>query len=401
MSECMICRGGGKYGGGNGGSIGNLITEMITENKMWVVPNHIGNISVRIFGGGGSGNNTSNWGNIKGNTYSGGGGGWMNNAEFDIMTGNIINIAIGRGGSIGTSGGTTSFGTYLSANGGTAGYYMNGGRGGSGGGFSTANITNDVNRIFAGGDSYQFGAGGIEIEDNQSYFSSGTCFAYGGNAGIWGGGGGACISSTRWADEGKRQAKGGSGGMYGGGGGARIESRALINYLTLIGGTKGTYGGNGGTYAQSINISGSLTNRDYSSLWSYPENGTNTIGNNEVDTLCQGAGLGPTTHGSGGGGFGGNGGNSSGGGGGGYGGDGGRTLGGGGGGYGKGAIGGNSGGGGGGYFAPGGSGRGGGGGGYGSGANGLTSAGYGGGGFGGDSSTTNGGNGICIIQYYQ
>ena len=98
----------------------NLTTEIITSNQVWTVPEHAGNIYVRIFGGGGSGSTefVSGFGGYGG----GGGGGWMNNGEFYIDAGQSIPITIGIGGNGrkgGESGGTTSFGTYLSAAGGT------------------------------------------------------------------------------------------------------------------------------------------------------------------------------------------------------------------------------------------------------------------------------------------
>lgn len=350
MSEAIITRRSRMDSGP-----GTLITNTITSNTTWTVPNHKGDISVRIFGGGGGGDH-----------FMGGGGGWMNNADLTIANGEAVRITIGRGGLANTSaGGTSSFGSYLSANGGTLNSYINrnwyAGSGGSGGGGEY------------GGIGYQFGGGGGIYG--------------GGNGGIWGGGGGC----------GGYEGNAGNGGTYGGGGGGYNK-----------GGRGGTYGGNG---ASGSNSAGYVKTK--------AENGTNTIGNNSVPNNCQGPGTTPGTNWSGGGGFGGRGGGSvyGGGGGGGYGGNGGwgvrtmaNTEGGGGGGYGHGADGGNLLGGGGGYFARGGSGsytqssaRGGGGGSYGRGGNVGESGQFGGGGGGQDPDSDtvgSGGDGICIIQYY-
>ena len=364
----------GYYTGGtiravNAAPPATLKTETFVSTTDWVVPNHTGKISVRIFGAGGGGG-----------SGGGGGGGWMNNGDLTIANGTSVHITIGsRGrGNAGTSsladggtGGPSSFGIWLSANGGRGGRSTGGGDGSSGGGSSSS---------LPGGNGYQFGGGG---GSQQSYSG-------GGNGGMWGGGGGGSIAYNSYA---------GNGGMYGGGGGGG-------NPAFKTSGIGGAFGGNGG-YVYNWN-----TNRA-------AENGTNTMSNSSVPANCRGWGRrGTSGNNPGGGGFGGNGGNSMtnarcGGGGGGYGGNGGNANcysdgsgsgGGGGGGYGKGADGGNGyrgGGGGGGYFARGGHGDsiwggGGGGGSYGNGGNGNAVGTSGGGGGEGK----DGGDGICIVQYY-
>ena len=61
----------------------NLTTEIITSNQIWTVPEHAGNIHVRIFGGGGAGRYSRTMDPDQTAT-AGGGGGWMNNGEFNI-----------------------------------------------------------------------------------------------------------------------------------------------------------------------------------------------------------------------------------------------------------------------------------------------------------------------------
>ena len=400
MSEAIISR----RGWGTGGKP-ELQTKIFYDNENWVVPNSLrGNISVRIFGAGGAGYSTGC-----------GGGGWMNNAEISVNKGESIPITIGRGGSGTRAGGTSSFGEYLSANGGSSGNARTGGSGGSGGGSSNGN----------GGTGYQFGGGGSFDGD-------------GGDGGIWGGGGGAAA----WSDD---SASGGNGGMYGGGAGS------AGSYAPGHGGWYGGGGGGGIRYSHGDYnvISGAYggwnsADNTFSGLAgnggtnSRGENGTNTIGWTNVANLngilITGHGRGGAAYrekdgnyaSGGGGGFGGNGsaaksqtggsgggygghagtcGNKNTGGGGGYGGNGGNASqggGGGGGGYGRGADGGkggsisswSGGGGGGGYFAKGGDF--GGGASYGQGGSRNILPGYGGGGYSGQ----DGGDGICIIQYY-
>ena len=404
MAEAIISR----RGSGSGGFIGSLKTEIITCNSNFLVPPHNGNISVRIFGAGGG---------------YGGGGGWMNNGEFTIAVGSVIPITIGVGGrGERSSGGTSTFGSYLSANGGTGGDGLNGGDGGAGG--------------TPCGIGYQFGGGGC---------SRGTWYKTG-HGGIWGGGGGGCGGDG--GIYGGGGAPGGNGGTYGGGGGGGMYRGSDFRN----GGIGGQYGGNG-----EMLLDFNWSTRIWSSILA--QDGTNTSTWTNVDNVGgvllrgwgKGGGMGiidnrDTFIGAGGGGYGGNGGrilpehsefeynrsisaydgaggggygghganawynrDDRGGGGGGYGGNGGEggyDGGGGGGGYGPGADGGTEEGGGGGYFAPGGSGSGGGGA-YGPGGSSgeyinnnrsLRDGKFGGGAA--QDENARGGDGICIIQYY-
>lgn len=406
MGEAIIV---GRGAGGSSG--GTLKTEIITESTLWSVPKAKDQLfSVRIFGGGGGGSlGHESWGFDYNRIFGCGGcGGHMNNGMLTLIPGEEISITIGRGGNggrnngtydngrhiyeydleTGKNGGTTAFGTYLSATGGVGGH-ASGGPGWA----SNRNISHGG----SGG-----GGGGIQYYKNNTTLNAmmSSSGGYGARGEQFGGGGGSA-----WA---------GDGGKWGGGGGINDP---YSNYTNGRGGTGGKYGGNGGNYQNAAT------------------NGTNTIGNdivpdgvNPLLESClnlQGAGTaGKYTVG--------NTGTTSSsykrGGGGGYGGCGGSFCGGGGG---YGGNGGHYGGGGGGYGADGGNGNvtmpvyyingvqfdsaicaGGGGGGYGkSGKGGDTACdgGYaagGGGGYGRNNlsiktiNAGNGGNGICIIQYY-
>lgn len=199
MSEAIIARKGPSNRSSNGNSFNGsrFITEVIVKNTNWVMPSNVINntISVRIFGAGGGGI-----------VDAGGGGGWMNNGDLILTEGELVPITIG----IGTrrNGGTTSFGTYLSANGGGAANDTHAGSGGSGGG--------SVSIFINGGIGYQFGGGGV-----SDHFIYNNCpsVVRAGNGGIWGGGGG--LASTIYDNNTfcDKTFFAGSGGTYGGGGG--------------------------------------------------------------------------------------------------------------------------------------------------------------------------------------
>ena len=354
MSEAIISR-RGKSSSGLGG---NMVTEIVSSNKLWIVPNHIGNVSVLLFGGGGGGYYSNDPIGFSWYVMSGGGGGWMNNESFNIPTGSVINITIGEGGINGSSGGTTSFGPYISASGGSGGGMSSGGSGSSGGGIQSYNYTSDY---ITGGHGVLFGGGGAYLRIPVLYPDSSRFNVIGGSGGIWGGGGGGYADIER----GGSYSRGGAGGTYGGGGGVFVRTLTVENRNAQFG-RGGTYGGNGGCEVNRI-------------IQNSAQPGTNTMNIESVPENCRGWGHNGRL---GGGGYGGNGGTYGGGG---YGGNGGI----GGGGYGKGA---DSDSGGGGYFSKGWFG-----GGYGDGANNSVSAGFGGGGFG---NNVPGGKGICIIQYY-
>ena len=406
MGEAIMTSARGGIGG-TGGKY-KLQVRIFNSNGTFVVPGNVKNNTFKVmcYGGGGSSDG-----------YCGGGGGYMNIMELNNLPTSVsIPITIGTGGFRntinvdlkGNTGGTTTFGSYVSANGGTGGSWNSygGGSGGSGG----------------GGGAYSLGGGG-----------------YGSNGGIgyqFGGGGAAADGKSRdRSSYGQVSAilysrDGGNGGEYGGGGGACVYADYVYNYyrnsnsnVTTIDnaniGIGGKYGGNGGTSMKSatkgINFSTDFLNIQDASLilLNNSMNGKAGAGDYKNNNIAGGGG------GGGYGGKGGNGGNGyiktsiydgceinvaggGAGGGGGYGADGGNGT------NGRNAVGGydccgGAGGGGGGYGGKGAdanrsnqptSGIGGGGGGYGP-------SNYGAGGGGTAINGLNGKSGICIIEYYE
>lgn len=270
-----------------------LKTEVITKTQTWTVPEGVTSVNVFLFGGGGGSGASVKYPSYSADTYAngyggGGGGGYMAKSTLTVTPGQSVPVTIGAGGAVSKAGGTTSFGSLLSANGGSAGgdgttsgasngYGGKGGDGGSGGGGSYGSHTVPYTN-----------------PSSRTYLENGGA---GGTGGQFGGGGGGI------------HAKGGNGGQYGGGGGAGLGSTA---------GTGGTYGGAGGAPGKA------------------GSNGTDTTNVADIEFRGSGKGGGASDAGGGGGGYGGNGGKGGfyeGGGGGGYGASGG-DAGGGGGGYG-------------------------------------------------------------------
>lgn len=247
MGEAIITRAGG--GSGSSSSQKTLKTEIITNNTQWVVPKAINNeFDVRIFGGGGSGGLGCKYSHSGDIVYwaHGGGGGWMNNAILTLNEGELVSIIIGAGGKgatgasynnpvLGNSGGSSSFGRYLSANGGTGAHTTMGtvpGDGGSGGGA----ISFDYEWP-NGGIGYQFGNGGGVGEGYGSNGKNGTNTLGLNNIPDYakGSGSGGIGSSGRGnGGDGGFGANGGNGGYDAGGGGGGYGA--------------GGSGGNGGVY---------------------------------------------------------------------------------------------------------------------------------------------------------
>ena len=130
MGEAIISRSSAST---NDSSIsGQLINEIIMSNMNWVAPKAKDQkFRVILFGGGEAGSSNG----------CGGNGGFMNWGDFTISEGNSVPISIGLGGTpcynedtdnryYSRNGGSSSFGGYMSANGGGP----NGGGSGYGGG---------------------------------------------------------------------------------------------------------------------------------------------------------------------------------------------------------------------------------------------------------------------------
>ena len=115
----------------------------VGQSGSWYVPNGIGKVRVRLWGGGAS----------QSGGYAGGGG-FALKTIYDLSGVTSISVSVGAGGN-GGSGGTSSFGSYVSATGGTTG-----GTGGSGVGGDINSSGGTASSSYAGGAGSLFGNGG-------------------------------------------------------------------------------------------------------------------------------------------------------------------------------------------------------------------------------------------------
>ncbi|UYT57766.1 phage tail protein [Brucella sp. MAB-22] len=166
--------------------------------QAWVVPDGVYSVRVRLWGGGGGGG-----GAAAGAAAAGGAGGGYAEGTYAVVPGQSINVTVGAGGTRGNAtvwnggtGGTSSFGTMISAMGGgggggaaTSGVIGNGAQGGgaSGGQFSvggqpSANAYFDLTPKHGSGGAGSYGTSGTGMS-----VSGGLTASYPGG----GGGGGA------------------------------------------------------------------------------------------------------------------------------------------------------------------------------------------------------------------
>ena len=152
-------------------------------------------IRVTCYGGGAGGGS--------GNYVGGGGAGGIGfvTLEASAVTTNVT-VTIGAGGAIGASGGTTSFGTYISATGGSTGSTYAGGIGGTASGTNVyilggAGGNGGANNNWGGFPSQSHpGINNAQTTSGQGGGIGGGAYGVAGN-GVFGGGGGGNAAGTQ------------------------------------------------------------------------------------------------------------------------------------------------------------------------------------------------------------
>lgn len=174
----------GSSGGGSpsyfynpSGTFGTCVT-FYTQSGCFVVPSGISSVRVRLWGAGGGGATAAG-------TAGGGGGGFALRTITGLTSGTCIPVTIGAFGPA-VVGGTSSFGSFVSATGGSC----NGGTAVAAGG---TGLCGDINRC-GGSSCNAAGAGNAGGGGSGNYFGNGGCFILGACSGI--SGAGACFSTV-------------------------------------------------------------------------------------------------------------------------------------------------------------------------------------------------------------
>ena len=183
--------------------------QVFASSGSFVVPNDVTAVRVRLVGGGGGGGGSS-----AGLGGGGGGAGGYAEGVFTVVAGSSIVVTVGGAG-VGVSagaagnGGTSSFGSLISATGGLGG--VSNGAGGSGG-------------LGFGGDVATGGGFGGDG------FGNGVMLTGNGGSGAYGGGGRAAVGTSSAADA--LAAGAGGGGCYGvaGNGGNGAGGIVIVEY---------------------------------------------------------------------------------------------------------------------------------------------------------------------------
>lgn len=228
--------------GMSGPPSGATDVQIFNSSGTWTKPSGGQTMAIiECIGGGGGGGGSKGGG--------GGGGGYARLLVALSSLGSTVSVTVGSGGTAGGPGGTSSFGTWLHAYGGGAGYPNSSGGGGGGGGSLATGSNGGSSNGGAGAvvNTIAGGAGGSASNGGDTAYDAAgggggagnvSANAYHGGSATWGGGGGG--GGTQGVYPTGYSGNGGN-SIMGGGGGAGGSS-----YYGTGGTTKNPLAGNGG-----------------------------------------------------------------------------------------------------------------------------------------------------------
>ena len=270
--------GNGNYWTSNNINVYGGTVQSFTSSTTWTAPTGVTSVNYLVVAGGGGGGSAATGVSMGG----GGGAGGLLQGQLTVVPGTTYTVTVGAGGSAGTNGGNSVFGS-ITATGGGAGaggissfvYAQNGGSGGGGGPYTGLQKGSGIaGQGFDGGSAGNIDAagGGGGSSGVGGSISSGTVGGAGGPGTVvgitgsnvtyaGGGGGGAYLGYTGGA--------GGSGG--GGAGGANADGANATGYGSGGGGA-GQYGNThvGGSGSGGIVILAYGSSPTYDSMTDVP-----------------------------------------------------------------------------------------------------------------------------------
>ena len=270
--------GNGNYWTSNNINVYGGTVQSFTSSTTWTAPAGVTSVNYLVVAGGGGGGSAATGISMGG----GGGAGGLLQGQLTVVPGTTYTVTVGAGGSAGTNGGNSVFGS-ITATGGGAGaggissfvYAQNGGSGGGGGPYTGLQKGSGIaGQGFDGGSAGNIDAagGGGGSSGVGGSISSGTVGGAGGPGTVvgitgsnvtyaGGGGGGAYLGYTGGA--------GGSGG--GGAGGANADGANATGYGSGGGGA-GQYGNThvGGSGSNGIVILAYGSSTTYDSMTDVP-----------------------------------------------------------------------------------------------------------------------------------
>lgn len=183
------------------GTFGTGLIQLFAQNGSytWTCPTGISSVRVRVWGAGAAGGSS--------NANAGGGGGGFAMGTYTVVAGTAYGVTVGVGGyNGGEAGGSSSFGSFISATGGSGGNDSSAHAGGTGSGGVINYEGGSTNGGYCGGGGAGslFGHGGNGAYSNGNYVIRNPGPVTAGSGGGYGASGTTQMNSWTWSNSGLR-----------------------------------------------------------------------------------------------------------------------------------------------------------------------------------------------------